>query len=67
MRLVCFRGVFPPMLLERGLAGGIGGMRTEAPLVVTMTMEMHGGGVALGHSFTEDGLIGHEVVLDEGD
>ena len=52
------------MLPERGLAGGIGGVRTEAPLVVTMTMEMHGGGVALGHSFIEDGLIGHEEVLD---
>ena len=63
MRLVCCRDVFPPMLPE-GLAGGIGGMRTEAPLVVTMTMEMHGGVVALGHSFIEDGLIGHEEVLD---
>ena len=64
MRLVCYRDVFPPTLLERGLAGGIGGMRTEAPFVVTMTMEMHGGGVAQGHSFFEYGLIGHEEVLD---
>ena len=29
MRLVCCRDVFPPMLPERGLAGGIGGVRTE--------------------------------------